>query len=67
MGERIFYRRVSGATHMEFDAASSQIVFTTRVYDPRQSRHVMRTVTIDEEEWMALVKYGREAGFLDGL
>lgn len=61
--ELIFHRRISSASAMAFDPNSRQINFTTQMYNSKTGSQEMRTVGIDEEEWLALVKYGEEAGF----
>lgn len=62
MSHRIFYRSV-GPTMLSWDPKASVIVFSTPMYDPTECRQVVREVTITEEEWLALIKYGEEAGF----
>jgi hypothetical protein len=59
----IFHRSISGASYLEFNPSANHIVYKTRMYVPSKCNHEMREVTIDEEEWLAIVKYGEEAGF----
>lgn len=62
MAERIFYKKI-GASMLSFEPSSNQIVFRTPMYDPKELRTQMREVTITEEEWAAIIKYGEDAGF----
>ncbi len=59
----IFLRAINSASFLEFDARSNNIVYRTRMYDSKIGGYTMREVTIDEEEWDAIIKYGEEAGF----
>lgn len=60
---RVFHTAISSASYLEYDTASNQIVFQTRMYKPKTCTQEMREVTIDEGEWLAIIKYGEQAGF----
>lgn len=64
MSNRVFFRSIGrGPSQLSFDTDSRMIYFSTRMYDPKGNGYVMREVSIDHEEWMAIVKYGEEAGY----
>ena len=60
---RVFHKSISSASYLEFDTASHQIIYQTTMYNPKTCSQEMREVTIDEEEWLAIIKYGENAGF----
>jgi len=60
---RVFHTSISSASYLEYDTSSNQIVFQTRMFNPKTTSQEMREVTIDEEEWRAIIKYGEQAGF----
>lgn len=62
MADHIFYKKI-GASMLSFEPTMRRIVFQTPVYDPKELRTQMREVTITEEEWAAIIKYGEDAGF----
>lgn len=60
---RVFHTSISSASYLEYDTSSNQIVYKTTMYNPKTCSQEMREVTIDEEEWLAIIKYGEQAGF----
>jgi hypothetical protein len=62
MTERIFYRSI-GPSMLCWEPYAKRILFSTPMYDPKSGRTEMREVSITEDEWLALIKYGEEAGY----
>lgn len=59
---RMFYKHI-GSTRIAYDPDSNCIMFSTPMYSNEKLKSVETEVSITEEEWQALVKYGQEAGF----
>jgi hypothetical protein len=65
MAESIFHRSLGrgGGTTFSYNPTGRLINYATRMYNKKTTMTEMREVTISEEEWIELIKYGEEAGF----
>lgn len=61
---RMFYRTV-GSTTICYDDTAGVIRLSMPMYSKEKLTSVSTEVSICEEEWKELVKYGREAGWID--